>query len=431
MAEPSERGDNVVKVESGGGGGERAAVTVERGDYDVAVVGAGLIGLATAYALLGRRPDLRVVVIDKEDRIAAHQSSHNSGVLHAGVYYKPGSLKARMCVEGKAALERFADEHGVPFERCGKLIVAVDPSELGRLADLRRRAEGNGVHGVREMNPDEAHEIEPNVVALRALHVPGTSIIDFARVAGAYAEEVTARGGTILLGARVDAVVPRHSALVLRTPAAEVTCRFVVTCAGLHADRLARRNDPAATDLRIVPFRGDYYRLVEPQRQLVRGLVYPVPDPSLPFLGVHFTRRIDGEVWAGPNAVLALAREGYRRRDVSPADLADIVGFAGFWRLGRRYWRVGAAEVWRDVVKAAFVRELRRYVPAVDGAHLRWGPSGVRAQAVASSGAMVDDFSIVESTRAIHVRNAPSPGATASLAIGGYLADLALRRFEV
>lgn len=400
------------------------------GDHDVAVVGAGLIGLATASALLGRRPDLRVVVVDKEARVAAHQSSHNSGVVHAGVYYKPGSLKARLCVEGKAALERFAEEHDIPFERCGKLIVAVDPSELGRLADLRERAAGNGVTGVRELSPGEVHELEPNVVAVRALHVPGTAIVDFERVARAYAGELTTRGGSIVLGARVDAVERRNGRQVLRTPSAEIVARFVVSCAGLHADRLARQADPSADDLRIVPFRGDYYRLVDEHRGLVRGLVYPVPDPTLPFLGVHFTRRIDGDVWAGPNAVLALAREGYRRTDVSAADVADVLGFRGFWRLSRRYWRIGAAEMWRDVVKSAFVRELRRYVPAIESSHLRWGPSGVRAQAVSVSGKMVDDFSIVESADSLHVRNAPSPGATASLAIGAHLADLALRRFD-
>lgn len=400
-------------------------------DHDVAIVGAGLVGLATAYRLLLRRPDLRVVVLDKEDRVAAHQSSHNSGVLHAGVYYGPGSLKARLCVEGKTALERFAGEHGIPFERCGKLIVAVDDSELVRLAELRRRAAGNGVEGVRELGPAEVREMEPNVAAVRALHVPGTAIIDFEQVAGAFAHEVVARGGTIVLGAAVRRLRScRTGTQVLSTPAAEVTSRFVISCAGLHADRLARQGSPGATDLRIIPFRGDYYRLVEAQRGLVRGLVYPVPDPTLPFLGVHFTRRIDGEVWAGPNAVLALAREGYRRTDLSPADIADVLSFRGFWRLSRRYWRVGAMEMWRDLVKGAFVRALRRYVPAIEPSHLRWGPSGVRAQAVSASGAMVDDFSIVESPGALHVRNAPSPAATASLAIGAHLADKALRRIS-
>ncbi|MFP5376474.1 MAG: L-2-hydroxyglutarate oxidase [Acidimicrobiia bacterium] len=400
------------------------------GEVDVAVVGAGLVGLATALRLLERRPGLRVAVVDKEDRVAAHQSSHNSGVLHAGVYYRPGSLKARLCVEGKAALERFAERHDIPVVRCGKLIVAVEASELGRLADLGRRAAGNGVTGVRELGPAEVREREPNVVALRALHVPGTAVVDFERVAHAYAGEVRARGGAIVLGARVDAVDARGAHQVLRGPSVEVVSRFVVSCAGLHADRLARRAVPAADDVRIVPFRGDYYRLVEAQRGLVRGLVYPVPDPALPFLGAHFTRRIDGDVWAGPNAVLALAREGYRRTDVRPADVADMVGFPGFWRLSSRYWRVGLTELWRDVVKAAFVRELRRYVPTIEAAHLRWGPSGVRAQAVAASGAMVDDFSIVESPTALHVRNAPSPGATASLAIGDHLAGLALARVD-
>lgn len=410
---------------------EPAASDAAAPHYDVAVIGAGLLGLSTAAALLRRRPGLRLVVLDKEPRVAAHQSSHNSGVIHAGVYYKPGSLKARLCVEGKAALEAFATRHDIPFERCGKLIVAVDASELGRMADLRDRAAGNGVAGVRELRAEEVRELEPNVAAVRALHVPGTGIIDFEKVARAYGDEVTALGGTIVLGARVDSIATRHGRQVLTTPALELTSRFVVSCAGLHADRLARCSDPGATDLKILPFRGDYYRLVEDQRGLVRGLVYPVPDPSLPFLGVHFTRRIDGEVWAGPNAVLAFAREGYRRSDLSTSDLADTLRFPGFWRLSRRYWRTGAQELWRDVVKRAFVGELRRYVPSVESRHLVFGPSGVRAQAVSASGELVDDFSIVESANALHVRNAPSPGATASLAIGAHLAERALRRFGV
>lgn len=408
-------------------------MTVKTGapGYDIAVVGAGLVGLATVYALLQRRPKLRVAVVDKEDRVAAHQSSHNSGVLHAGVYYKAGSLKARLCVEGKRALEEFAEGRGIPIDRCGKLIVAVAPSELGRLADLAERAAANGVPGVRELTGDQLRELEPNVVGIRALHVPGTSIIDFERVALAYAEEVKGMGATILLGHRVDNIVRRPSGQVLVTSKGEVACRWIISCAGLHADRLARHSTPAATDMQIVPFRGDYYRVVGPSRALVRGLVYPVPDPSLPFLGVHFTRRIDGEMWAGPNAVLAFAREGYRRRDVSPRDISEAVRFPGLWKLSRRYWRTGVEEMWRDVAKHAFVRELHRYVPDVSSADLVFGPSGVRAQAVSIDGTLVDDFSIVDTDVAIHVRNAPSPGATASLAIGGHLADLALRRFEI
>lgn len=398
------------------------------GPHDVAVVGAGLVGLATARALLARRPGLRLVVVDKEQRVAAHQSSHNSGVVHAGVYYKPGSLKARLCVQGKAGLERFCAERGIPLERCGKLIVAVEESELGRLEDLRQQAAANGVEGVRELGPDEVREIEPGVASVRALHVPGTAIVDFEVVARAYAADVAAAGGAIRLGARVDSLTASGGEQVLGTTAGDVRARFVVACAGLHADRLARTGG-GGRDLQIVPFRGDYYRLLPHRRHLVRGLVYPVPDPTLPFLGVHFTRRIDGDVWAGPNAVLALAREGYRRRDASARDVLEILRFPGFWRLSKGYWRIGAAEQWRDVVKGAFVRQLQRYVPAVQGGDLVWGPSGVRAQAVSSEGALVDDFSVVGSGPVLHVRNAPSPGATASLAIGAHIAGLALDQF--
>lgn len=401
-----------------------------KAEYDVVVVGAGLIGLATASTILDRRPGVRLAVLDKEPRVAAHQSSHNSGVIHAGVYYKPGSLKARLCIEGRAALESFAERHAIPFERCGKLIVALGADELGRLADLRDRAAGNGVPGVRELDGDELRELEPNVAGVRALHVPGTAIIDFERVARAYAAEVEQKGGTILLGRRVDAIREGARGAVVATNGDDIAARWVVACAGLHADRLARGGGAEPADLQILPFRGDYYRLVPERRDIVRALVYPVPDPSLPFLGVHFTRRIDGEMWAGPNAVLALAREGYGRTDLNCRDLAETLRFPGFWRLSRRYWATGGREWWRDVVKSAFVKELRRYVPSVSSSDLTFGPSGVRAQAVARDGSLVDDFSIVESACAIHVRNAPSPGATASLAIGGHLADLLLRRFD-
>jgi (S)-2-hydroxyglutarate dehydrogenase len=398
------------------------------GTYDLAIVGAGLVGLATARELLSRHPDLRVAVVEKEERVAAHQSGHNSGVLHSGVYYTPGSLKARLCVDGKRRVEEFADRHGIPFERCGKLIVAVSEDELGRLDVLAERARANGVVDARLVGPSELREIEPHAAGIRALHVPGTGIIDFALVAQAYAHEVQAAGADVLLGRRVSDVLTRGDRQVLRTQGGDIETRFVITCAGLHADTLSPAEAPPS-DERIIPFRGSYYSMTPGSRHLVRGLIYPVPDPSLPFLGVHFTKRIDGEVWAGPNAVLALAREGYRRRSVAPGDALTTFRFPGFWRLARRYWRTGALELWRDSVKRAYVRELQRYVPAVRSADLLPGPSGVRAQAVRSNGAMIDDFSLAETPRFIQVRNAPSPAATASLAIGHYLADVAVRNF--
>lgn len=398
--------------------------------FHVVVVGAGLLGLSTAYQLLSRRPDLRVTVLDKEDRVAAHQSSHNSGVIHSGVYYAPGSLKAQLCLAGKVELEEFADRHSIPYERCGKLIVALGPGEFERLHALKERAVGNGVQGVTELGPEEIKEVEPYAAGARALLIPGTAIIDFARVAGAYAEEVVARGGQVLLGRRVGSITGHGGRRVVATSGGDVVADGVITCAGLHADRVGS-TDSNGEGAQIVPFRGDYYTLVPAARHLVRGLIYPVPDPSLPFLGVHFTKRIDGEVWAGPNAVLALAREGYGRTTTNLRDLAGTLAFPGFWRLARRYWRTGAEEVWRDIVKAAFVRELQRYVPAVSASDLVFGPSGVRAQAVGPDGRMVDDFSIATSATLIQVRNAPSPGATASLAIGRHLADLALGTFAV
>lgn len=388
----------------------------------VVVVGAGLVGLATALRLLEERPGLDVVVVDKESRLAAHQSSHNSGVIHAGVYYAPGSLKARLCLEGRVALEAFAERRGIPVDNCGKVIVAVDRSEFARLDALRERALQNGA-AVVDLGPAGIRDLEPAVVGLRGLHVPSTSIVDFEKVAHAYGDEIVERGGRILLRRDVDRIVTRGADQVVHTAAGELTAGLVIVCAGLHADRLG-----PPRDLRIIPFRGAYQLLTPAARRLVRSLVYPVPDPSLPFLGVHFTRRIDGEVWAGPNAVLAFAREGYRRGDVNVADLADILRFPGFWRLGRRHWRTGLGELWRDIARRSFLRELQRYVPELSAGDLLPGPAGVRAQAVRVDGSMVDDFAIVETEGSIYVRNAPSPGATASLAIGRHLAGLAAAR---
>jgi (S)-2-hydroxyglutarate dehydrogenase len=401
--------------------------------YEVVVVGAGIVGLATARELRKRHPELRLAVVDKEPSPGRHQSGHNSGVLHAGVYYKPGSLKAQLCVEGKAELERFADEHQIPYQTCGKLIVALDVAQLGRLAELDSRGRLNGVRGLRMIGRAEMAEIEPHAAGLQALHVPGTGIIDFDAVVRTLHSLLAADGVDFYLGHELIGIRRMADLTVLQTSAGEISTRRLITCAGLQSDRVARLEPDLEADpsVQIVPFRGDYYTLKPEARHLCRALIYPVPDPALPFLGVHFTKRIDGEVWAGPNAVLALAREGYRRSQVKPADVAETLRYKGFRRLARRYWRTGTAEVWRDIVKRAFVKELQRYVPAVESKHLVFGPSGVRAQAVAVDGGMVDDFKLATSATSVHVLNAPSPAATAALAIARRLSDQAEDAFQM
>jgi (S)-2-hydroxyglutarate dehydrogenase len=389
---------------------------------EVAVAGGGLIGLATAMALAGR--GFRTAVLEAEDRLATHQSGHNSGVIHSGLYYKPGSLKATLCVAGSRALHRFCEEEGIAHQRCGKLVVACSPEELPALEALARRGEANGLAPVRRLTSAEIPEIEPHAAGLAALHVTGTSIVDYKAVARAYARRVEAGDGQVLTGAKVVGVRQDGSRLVIETAAGAVACSLLVNCAGLQSDRVARLCgiDP---DVRIVPFRGEYYDLVPERRHLVRGLIYPVPDPRFPFLGVHLTRRVDGTVEAGPNAVLALKREGYRWRDISPRDLAATAGWPGFWRLAARYWRVGGYEVRRSLFKRTFARDLRRLVPEILPADLRRAGSGVRAQALDRRGGLVDDFRIVRGAGAIHVLNAPSPGATASMPIGESIAAMA------
>jgi L-2-hydroxyglutarate oxidase LhgO len=402
-------------------------VTDER--VDIAVIGGGILGLATARALLGRRPGLRLAVLEREAELGTHQSGHNSGVLHAGLYYAPGSLKARLCREGKAELETYLQEHAIPFARPGKLVVALNPKELPRLDALHERAKANGVPGLEVVGAERIREIEPHAAGIRALWSPTTGITDFRLVVAALAADVAAAGGTVETGREVTAIRDRGTEQVLDTTRGPLIARDVIACAGLWADEVASFTGDRRE--RIIPFRGDYYTLTPDARPLVRGLIYPVADPRFPFLGVHFTRRIDGEVWAGPNAVLAFARTGYGRLDVDPRDLAGTLAYRGFLRLAARFWRMGAMEMWRDWSKRAFLDALRAYVPELRSSQLVFGPSGVRAQALDPDGTLVDDFRLGGGRHILHVRNAPSPAATAALAIGRELAARAEERFEL
>jgi L-2-hydroxyglutarate oxidase len=392
---------------------------------DVMIVGGGIVGLATALALTRERPGLSVLVAEKEPELATHQTGHNSGVIHTGVYYTPGSLKARFATVGARRMVEFCKEQGLPVDIPGKVIVATEVRELPGLYKLAERARANGVEAAL-IGPDELHEREPQVAGLRALSVPGAGICDFAAVARRYAELAVAAGATVWTSAAVTAVRPTLGGLAVETARGEVEASCVVTCAGLHGDQVAGLSGRPTT-ARIVPFRGEYYTLARPD--LVRGLVYPVPDPRFPFLGVHLTRMIDGSVHAGPNAVLGLRREGYRWRDASMTELRDLARYPGFWKMAGQHWRMGAHEVWRSLAKPAFTRSVARLLPAVTGADLVRAGSGVRAQAVLPDGELADDFLIEEDERAVHVLNAPSPAATASLPIGEEIARRVLTRF--
>jgi (S)-2-hydroxyglutarate dehydrogenase len=389
---------------------------------EVLLVGAGILGLAVARELLTRSPGLSLTVLEKEAAIAQHQTGHNSGVIHSGIYYVPGSLKAELCVEGARLMYEFCAEKGIPTERCGKVIVAADDSQLPRLDELKRRGEANGVPGLVEIGPDRLAELEPNVVGVRALHSPETGIVDFKLVARALADEVVERGGRILTGHAVTGISSNGAGVHVSTTRGEFAAGRLVTCAGLQSDRLAVLTGAPKTP-RIVPFRGTYYALSERARSLVNGLVYPVPDPTFPFLGVHFTKQISGEMWAGPNAVLAFAREGYRLRDLRRRDLWETLSYGGFRRMVRRYWRTGLTEAWGEVSKRAFVAAMRKQVPAVGLADLGARHAGVRAQAVAEDGTLLDDFWLDEAPNVTHIRNAPSPAATSSLALARRIVD--------
>jgi L-2-hydroxyglutarate oxidase LhgO len=392
--------------------------------YHVAIVGGGIVGLAVALEITRRLPHLRLLLLEKEEQVGQHQSGHNSGVIHSGIYYKPGSLKARLCAGGALAMQEFCREHDVPYEVCGKVIVATNRAEFPRLEELRRRAEANGLSGVRAIGPEELREIEPHACGLRALLVPSTGITDYAAVCHKYATLVTLHGGTILTSTAVTALKRQPDEIVIETNRGAFASSFLINCAGLFSDRISRMagDDP---QVMIVPFRGEYYDLIPERANLVRNLIYPVPDPSFPFLGVHFTRRITGTVDAGPNAVLAFQREGYRRSDFNLTDMAPTLAFPGFWRMAAKNLRSGLSEFYRSFSKAAFVHALRRLVPELTSEDLVPGGTGVRAQALARNGNLLDDFHFVPSGRMLHVLNVPSPAATASLLIARMIVDAA------
>ncbi len=388
---------------------------------DVVVIGGGILGCATALTLLREEP-LRLTLLEKEWELAAHQTGHNSGVIHAGLYYKPGSLKARMCSEGRLLLERFCEEKHIPFERCGKLVVATRAEELPRLEELERRGRANGLTGLTRVDARELRRYEPYVAGIAGLHVAETGIVDYRRVTEAYAEESRRRGASIVTGAKVLRVRPDGAYLVVETTRGEYRTRCLVNCAGLASDRIARLAgvDPG---VKIVPFRGEYYELVPERRNLVKNLIYPVPDPAFPFLGVHFTRRTTGGVEAGPNAVLALKREGYEKTSFSMRDALEIATFSGVWRLVAKHHKTGFGELWRSLSKRAFTRALQGLLPELRESDLVPAGAGVRAQAMLPTGTLVDDFHIVEAPKMVHVVNAPSPAATASLAIGRVVSE--------
>jgi len=394
---------------------------------DLIIIGGGIVGLATAYRFLERFPSKRLTVLEKESTIARHQTGRNAGVLHSGIYYRPGSLKAQNCRAGKLAMEEFCRRENIPFQICGKVIIAVDESELPRMEKILENGKANGVVCER-IDVARLRELEPHAAGIAAIHIPEAGIVDYSQVAQRLAEIVETQGSQIVTGAKATAIRRDTDRAIVDTTAGEFAAEQVVNCAGLQSDRVTRLSGAQPSSM-IVPFRGEFY-LVRPEaHHLVRMLIYPVPDPRYPFLGVHFTRRIDGRVECGPNAVLAFAREGYRNTTVNVRDLAETLGYPGFWRLTRRYWRIGAEEMWRSFSKRAFVRAAQRLVPEVQPEHFEWAPAGVRAQAVARDGSMVDDFVIKEIDRVVNVENAPSPAATASLNIGRLVVDRLAPRF--
>ncbi len=388
---------------------------------DILIIGGGIVGLATAYRALLKHPDRSVILVEKESILAAHQTSHNSGVLHSGIYYKPGSLKAENCREGKKAMEEFCAEEGIEYETCGKVIVALNDSELESMNRIYERGQANGV-ACEIIGRERLRELEPHAAGIAAIHVPEAGIVNYQKVAARLGEKITAMGGQIVPGAKVIDLVANDAEVAIQTTQGDFVAGRVVNCGGLYSDRLARLSgvDPK---VKIIPFRGEYFELKPEAQSLVNHLIYPVPDPAFPFLGVHFTRMIGGGIECGPNAVLAFAREGYGKFQINVGELFESLTYPGFLRIAARYWKTGVGEMWRSVSKAAFVKALSRLLPEIRAEHLEPVPSGVRAQAISADGTMVDDFLIVEHQRIINVCNAPSPAATAALKIGQTISE--------
>ena len=403
--------------------------TIDR-QYDVVVVGGGIIGLATSMKLTQDFPNLKVAVLEKEKEVAQHQTGHNSGVIHAGIYYAPGSQKANFCSTGGKLLRDFCEEYGIAYDMCGKLIVATDDSEVPQLEELFKRGTENGAEGLRMVDREEIKDIEPYSAGVKAILSPNTGIIDFFEVSQAYATRMRENGGDLLTNVEVISIENKDGLVYMNTTSGTVVAKYVLNCAGLHADTVARMMG-VDVGVKIVPFRGEYFSIIPEKEHMVKGLIYPVPNPSMPFLGVHFTRRINGSVEAGPNAVLAFAREGYKKTDVNLKDTLGTLSYSGFWKMSAKYWKVGMHEQYRSLVKGVFVKSLQKLMPEITGDDLGAPGAGVRAQVIDSNGGLLQDFAIEASPNAIHVLSAPSPGATSSLTISEYIVDLAQESFDL
>lgn len=397
--------------------------------YDIIIVGGGIVGLATGLKIKSQNPSLKIAILEKEKELAKHQTGNNSGVIHSGLYYKPGSLKAKNCIEGYHELVNFCEAENIPFELTGKVVVATRPEQVPILNGLHDRGLQNGLTGTRHITLDELKAYEPHCAGVAAIHVPQTGIVDYKVVAKAYGRKFETLCGSIFLGTKVHGIKKLNQVNYIQTDGQEYACKLLVNCAGLYSDKVAQMHQDEPLDVKIIPFRGEYYKIKKEREYLVKNLIYPVPDPNFPFLGVHFTRMMKGGVEAGPNAVLAFRREGYRRLDVNIGELRETLAWPGFQKVASKYWKTGMGEMYRSFSKAAFTKALQELIPDIQESDLVDGGAGVRAQACDRTGGLLDDFCIRENEQGIHVLNAPSPAATSSLAIGGTVAALALKRF--